>query len=52
MHVNLPPLDPLRSTRFAPLFSKEAFGDDFDDEDDDLDEALDLDDEDSANRDE
>ena len=48
-HVNLPPNDPLRDTRFALFFSKGA-GDDFpDDGDDDPDDEMEQDEEDRIN---
>jgi len=50
--VNLPPLDPLRETRFALFFAKAAVGDDFDDDDDDYDDEMAQDEEDRLNDDE
>jgi hypothetical protein len=47
--VNLPPLDPLRETRFALFFDKAGMGDDFDDDDDDSDDELAQDEEDRTN---
>jgi hypothetical protein len=49
--VNLPPLDPLRETRFAAFFDKSGLGDDFDDDDDDPDDELEQDEEDRTNDD-
>lgn len=46
--VNLPPLDPLRETRFAVFFDKAWAGDDFDD-DDEPDDEMEQDEEDRTN---